>query len=89
LLVPQRAVEELQGEYELAVVGADNRVAFRTVKATNRVGSYWVIEQGLGADERVVIEGLQKIKTGEKVDPKDVQPPPLTSGLSDVHESAP
>ena len=89
LLVPQRAVEELQGEYELAVVGADNRVAFRTVKATNRVGSYWVIEQGLGADDRVVIEGLQKIKTGEKVDPKDVQPPPLTSGLSDVHESAP
>jgi membrane fusion protein (multidrug efflux system) len=89
LLVPQRAVEELQGEYELAVVGADNRVAFRTVKATNRVGSYWVIVQGLGADDRVVIEGLQKIKTGEQVDPKDVQLPPLASGRSDVHGSAP
>ncbi len=89
LLVPQRAVEELQGEYELAVVGADNRVAFRKVKATNRVGSYWVIEQGLSPDDRVVIEGLQKIKTGEKVDPKEAQLPPLTLGLSDVHGTVP
>jgi membrane fusion protein (multidrug efflux system) len=50
-LVPQRAVEESQGEYELAVVGADNRVALRKVRATDRVGSYWVIEQGLSADD--------------------------------------
>jgi RND family efflux transporter MFP subunit len=88
LLVPQRAVEELQGEYELAVVGADNRVAFRTVKATNRVGSYWVIEQGLSVDDRVVIEGLQKIKTGDRVDPKDAQPPAPTLGQDDVRGSA-
>ena len=89
LLVPQRAVEELQGEYELAVVDADNRAAFRTVKAANRIGSYWVIEQGLSADDRVVIEGLQKIKTGERVDPKDAKLPPLTLGLPDLRGSAP
>jgi membrane fusion protein (multidrug efflux system) len=89
LLVPQRSVEELQGEYELAVVGGDNRVAFRKVKATNRIGSYWVIEQGLSPDDRVVIEGLQRIKTGEKVDPKDAQLPPFTSGMPDVRGSAP
>ncbi len=89
LLVPQRAVEELQGEYELAVVDGDNRVAFRKVKAANRVGSYWVIEQGLSADDRVVIEGLQKIKTGERIDPKDAKLPPLTSGLADLRGSAP
>jgi len=89
LLVPQRAVEELQGEYELAVVDADNRAAFRKVKAANRIGSYWVIEQGLSADDRVVIEGLQKIKTGERVDPKDAKLPPLTLGLPDLRGSAP
>jgi membrane fusion protein (multidrug efflux system) len=89
LLVPQRAVHELQGEYELAVVDGDNRVALRNVKASNRVGSYWIIEQGLSADDRVVIEGLQKIKTGERVKPKDAQLPPLTSALTDVRGSAP
>src|SRR6202021_2922127 len=70
LLVPQRAVRELQGEYELALLDTNNRVTFRKVHATNRVGSYWVIEQGLSANDRVVIEGLQKIKTGDRVDPK-------------------
>jgi membrane fusion protein (multidrug efflux system) len=89
LLVPQRAVEELQGEYEIAVVGADNRVAFRKVKATNRVGSYWVIEQGLSANDRVVIEGLQKIKMGETVDPKEANLPPLTLGPPNASGTAP
>jgi membrane fusion protein (multidrug efflux system) len=89
LLVPQRAVHELQGEYELAVVDGDNRVSLRNVKASNRVGSYWIIEQGLSADDRVVIEGLQKIKTGDRVDPKDAQLPPLTSALADARGSAP
>jgi membrane fusion protein (multidrug efflux system) len=84
LWIPQRAVEELQGEYELAVLDRDNRVAFRNVRATNRVGSYWEIEQGLSANDRVVIEGLQKIKTGDRVEPKDAQLPPLSLGLNDV-----
>ena len=84
LWIPQRAVEELQGEYELAVLDRDNRVAFRKVRATNRVGSYWEIEQGLSANDRVVIEGLQKIKTGDRVEPKDAQLPPLSLGLNDV-----
>ncbi len=82
LLVPQRAVEELQGEYELAVINADNRVEFRRVKATNRVGSYWVIDQGLRPTDRVVIEGLQKIKMGEKVTPRDAKLPPFPLSLS-------
>jgi membrane fusion protein (multidrug efflux system) len=83
LLVPQRAVQELQGEYELAVVGADNRVAFRKVTATNRVGSYWVIAEGLSPNDRVVIEGLQKIKTGDTVSPKEATLPPLPPELAD------
>jgi membrane fusion protein (multidrug efflux system) len=89
LLVPRRAVEEVQGEYEVAVLDGDNRVAFRKVKAANRVGFYWVIEEGLSADDRVVVEGLQKIKTGDRVDPKDARLPPLTVGLADASGSAP
>src|ERR1039458_449598 len=80
LLVPQRAVQELQGEFELALVGPDNKVTFRTVKAGDRVGSYWVIDQGLNATDRVVVEGLQDIKTGQTVDPKPAKMPPLNAG---------
>ena len=80
LLVPQRAVQELQGEFELAIVGPDNKIAFRTVKAGDRVGSYWVIDQGLISTDRVVIEGLQDIKTGQTVDPKPAKMPPLNFG---------
>jgi membrane fusion protein (multidrug efflux system) len=83
LLVPQRAVQQLQGEYELALVGPENKVAFRTVKATDRVGSYWVIAQGLQANDQVVVEGLQDIKTGQTVDPKPARMPPLNMGPQD------
>ncbi len=89
LLVPQRAVQELQGEYELAVVEVDNRIAFRKVKATNRVGSYWEIAQGLSPSDRVVIEGLQKIKTGEKVSPTEAKLPPLPTDPAEDHGAAP
>ena len=70
ILVPQRAVQELQGLYSLAVVGADNKVAFRNVKVGPREGSLWVIEEGLKPGERVIIEGLQKIRDGMVVAPK-------------------
>ena len=80
LLVPQRAVQELQGAYELALVDSSNKVAFRTVKVGDRVGSYWVIEQGLRPTDRVVIEGLQDIKTGQTVDPQPAKMPPLNTG---------
>jgi membrane fusion protein (multidrug efflux system) len=79
LLVPQRAVQELQGEFELALVGPDNKIAFRTVKAGDRVGSYWVIENGLNPTDRVVIEGLQDVKTGQTVDPRPAKMLPLNA----------
>ena len=69
LLVPQRAVIELQGGYQVAVVGADNRADIRTVKTGDRVGSLWVIEEGLKPGEQVVAEGVQKVKQGEPVTP--------------------
>jgi membrane fusion protein (multidrug efflux system) len=70
LLVPQRAVQELQGTFQVAVVGADNKVAMRIVKAGPRVGSSWVIDDGLKPGERVIVEGLQKVRDGATVNPK-------------------
>jgi len=74
LLVPQRAVQELQGQYSVAVVDASNKVAFRSVKVGQRVDTLWVIDEGLKPGERVVVEGLQRIRDGMTVTPK-AQPP--------------
>ena len=73
LLVPQRAVQELQGAYRLAVVTAENTVSMRPVKTGARVGKLWVVEEGLNPDERIVVEGLQKVKDGAQVNPKPIQ----------------
>jgi RND family efflux transporter MFP subunit len=70
LLVPQRAVTELQGSYQVAVVGVDNTVSLRPVKVGERVDTMWIIEDGLKPGERVVAEGTQKVKPGVLVDPK-------------------
>ena len=70
LLVPQRAVSELQGSYQVAVVGTDKKVSIRTVKVSERSGSMWVVENGLNHGEVVVAEGTQKVRPGMTVDPK-------------------
>lgn len=70
LLVPQRAVTELQGNFQVAVVTQDNKVDLRPVKVGQRTGSLWIIDQGLHQGERVVVEGLQKLKAGMTVSPK-------------------
>jgi len=70
LLVPQRAVSELQGSYQVAVVGGANKIEMRTVKVGERSGTQWIIEDGLKAGEIVVVEGTQKIKPGAVVSPK-------------------
>jgi len=70
LLVPQRAVQELQGTYRVAIVDAENKVELRVVKVGARIENLWVIDEGLKPDDRVVIEGLQKIRDGAPVRPK-------------------
>lgn len=75
LLVPQRAVQETQGQYQVAVVGTDNTVAMRTVKPGDRVGSLWIVNEGLNPGERVVTEGLQKVKDGTEVIPQPAPAP--------------
>lgn len=76
LLIPQRAITELQGRYQLAVVGPDNKVDIRSVKVAERMGNLWVIEQGLQPGEQVIVEGLQKVKAGMTVHPKPFQETP-------------
>ncbi len=70
LLVPQRAVSELQGGYQVAVVDDQNKVNIRTVQVADRVGNQWVIAEGLKPGERVVAEGIQKVRPGMPVNPK-------------------
>lgn len=69
LLVPQRAVNELQTSYEVGVVDGANRVQIRQVKVGEKVGSLWIIEDGLKAGDQVVVEGLQRIRDGQTVKP--------------------
>jgi membrane fusion protein (multidrug efflux system) len=75
LLVPQRAVSELQGSYQVAVVGNDSKVSIRSVTVGPRVDSMWVIEKGLRPGERVVAEGTQKVRDGMTVAATPYQPP--------------
>ncbi len=74
LLVPQRAVIELQGSFQLAVVGSDNKVSVRIVKVGERVGTEWIIDSGVRPGEMVIVEGVQKVREGSSVNPK-----PLTA----------
>ena len=70
LLVPQRCVTELQGGYQVAVVDQDATVHIRPVKTGERSNGLWIIKEGLAEGERVVAEGLQKVKEGMKVNPR-------------------
>lgn len=77
ILVPQRSVQEIQGIYNVAVVGADSTVEFRTVKPAERIGSLWVIDSGLKPGERIIVEGLQKVRPGARV---NAQPTTIQEG---------
>jgi RND family efflux transporter MFP subunit len=75
LLVPQSAVKEIQGGYQVAIVGADNKASMRPVKAGEKVGTLWVIDEGLQPGDQVVVAGLEKVKEATPVVPK---PAPTT-----------
>jgi len=71
ILVPQRAVSELQGSYQVAVVGDDNKATIKVVKTGPVVGNMWVIEEGLKPGDKVIVEGLQRVRSGMTVVPKE------------------
>jgi membrane fusion protein (multidrug efflux system) len=76
LLVPQRAVGEMEGKQQVAVVNPDDTVTIRTVKPGETIDSLWVIDEGLNPGERVIVGGLQKVREGVKVTPKPYEETP-------------
>jgi membrane fusion protein, multidrug efflux system len=74
-VVPQRAVQEVQGSYQVVSVNADDTVAFRTVTVGPKTGSDWVIDKGVKPGDRVVAEGTQRLRDGMKVVPRPYVPP--------------
>ena len=79
LLVPQRAVSQLQGGYQVAVVAADNKAHLQNVKVGDRSGSLWVIPDGLHPGDRIVVDGIQKVREGTVVNPVAATPAPAKS----------
>jgi membrane fusion protein (multidrug efflux system) len=73
LLVPQRAVMETQGSYQVAVVTGDNKASIRPVTVGERVGDMWIIKNGVQPSEQVIVEGFQKVREGSPVVPKPFQ----------------
>ena len=84
MLVPQRAVTEIQGKYLVAVVGADNKVDIRPVTVGERIGTEWIISKGLQPGEQVIAEGTQKVRPGVTVTPK-----PFAAGAPAEKAAAP
>ena len=75
IVVPQRAVTELQGTNQVAVVGPDNKVHIQPVKMGRRVDHQWIVEEGLKAGDKIIVEGVQKAREGGVVNPKPWTPP--------------
>ncbi len=89
MVVPQRAVSDMQGNFQVAVVGTDNKVSVRTVKLGPRTGPLVVVTEGLQPGERVVVEGLQKVKDGITVNPKLVSMGSLTAQQAEQPSGTP
>jgi membrane fusion protein (multidrug efflux system) len=83
ILIPQKAVQELQGMQSVLTVGPENKVLMRSVVTGDRVGESWVIEQGLKPGDRVIVEGIQKAQPGAVVTPKPYLPPATKPNAAD------
>jgi RND family efflux transporter MFP subunit len=75
MVIPQEAVTELQGSYQVAVVGGDNKVSIRPVQMGERIGAMWEVTQGLKPGDKVVVQGVQKVREGALVTVKEWAPP--------------
>jgi membrane fusion protein (multidrug efflux system) len=77
IVIPQKAVQELQGLQSVFTVGPDNTVQARSVATGDRIGERWIINQGLRPGDRVIVEGVQKVRPGATVNPQPYRPPPV------------
>lgn len=80
LLIPQKCVKELQGQYSVFIVNAENQVETRQITPGNKIGDIWLIEEGLDAGDKVISEGIQKVRNGMVVNPT------ITEFKSQYHE---
>jgi len=88
LLVPQRAVSQLQSAYQVAVVSSDDKVHIRTVQVGPQMGKEWVIASGLQPHDQVVIEGTGKLGDGMPVHPKPAEPEQAAGSTTDQGSSS-
>ena len=79
IMIPQRCIKELQGRYSVFIINEENKVEMREVKVGPKISNYWVIKEGLMTGEKVVYEGIQKVKEGGMVNPiiQDIKPTDL------------
>lgn len=82
LLVPQRSVSEMQGQFQVWVIGADNVAELRAVTMGRRVNNMWIVEDGLQAGERVVVDGIQRLRSGATVSAHEWEPPSTTAAAA-------
>jgi RND family efflux transporter MFP subunit len=89
LMVPQRAVRDTQGLYQVGIIGPEDTASLRTVQVGERSGPWWIIERGLKPGERVVVEGLEKVKAGDKVAPIAAEAEPAGDAAAPVPTPTP
>ena len=89
MVIPQEAVNELQGNYQVAVVDQNNKVSIRPIKMGERIDSLWEVTDGLKPGDRVVVQGGQKAREGSTVTPKEWTPPPARSPTPAVSATPP
>jgi membrane fusion protein, multidrug efflux system len=89
LLVPQRAVNELQGGYLVAVIGDNNKVSIRPIKVGPKVDAMWIVDEGLKPGDRIVAEGVQKVREGMEVQAKPFQPASSATEQSNTASNTP
>ena len=80
--MPQRAVTEMQGRYQVFVLDKDNKVEVRAVETGPRIGGDWLIEKGVKPGDRLVLAGIQRLRAGMQVEPEPVAEPSLPPAAS-------
>ena len=74
MVIPQEAVNELQGNYQVVVVDQDNKASVHPVKMGERIGALWEVTDGLKPGDRVIVQGWQKVREGSSITPKEWTP---------------
>jgi membrane fusion protein (multidrug efflux system) len=80
MLIPQAAVIEVQSMYQVVAVGPDNKASYRPIKVGERVGTNWIVQQGLKPGEKVVVEGFMKVREGMQVTPRPYKAAAVAGG---------